>query len=169
MMMVMIFAIELQEFLIYFGLGYLHLLGVLCGDVFFLHGLCFHFTNEFLSREAFQFNVVPFVQFYSYCLCFSRQIQKIITKNGDKEFLLGILWFRVLCSSLQSILSCTCVSRSKPKQIVRIQWLTHQEIQPDPYSKLRSTNYDPQAKYGLPIFINKMLLKHTPAHSLCIA
>ena len=67
--------------------------------------LPFHLVDDFLScAEAFQFGLVSFVHFCFYCLCFWSQIQKVIAKTGVKEliicFLLIILWFQVLHSSL---------------------------------------------------------------------
>ena len=61
----------------------------------------------FWCEEAFQFDVVSF-DFCFCCLCFCCHIQKIIAQINMEFpscFLLGVLWCRVLCLSLYSILS----------------------------------------------------------------
>ena len=78
---------------------------MLCRYFFPFYILSFYFVNGFFCyTEAFYFGVVAQVYFLSCCLFFRCQIQKFITKTHVKGlylcFLLRVLWFQVLHSSL---------------------------------------------------------------------
>lgn len=69
------------------------------------HRLSFHFVvGFFCCSEASYFSVVPLVYFLFCCFCFRCDSKQIITKTHVREllfcFLLGVLWFWVLCLSL---------------------------------------------------------------------
>ena len=84
-----------------------HLSDIWFAIFFSICRLSFYFIDDFLCwAEAFQFDVVPSVYFFTCCLCFICQIQKIITNIPHQEalvpcFLLGLSWLQVLhCMSL---------------------------------------------------------------------
>ena len=70
---------------------------VVCKYFLSFHSLPFHSVGGFLCyAKAFYFDVVPFVYFCIYGLCFWSQTPKIVAKANVKEFILYIFLLGIL-------------------------------------------------------------------------